>query len=96
MVPLQEMQTRQSQDDEPSNETREPIQFSYKISSHSINIMLEKNNANSEVEIFVNNEYLMNAKVSKKAIIKIQKASSIGKIIVNAINSREKIDMFLI
>jgi ATPase len=92
--PLQEMQL--IQENEPSNETREQIQFSYKISSHTINIMLEKNYANSEVEIFVNDEYLMNAKVSKKAIIKIQKGTSIGKILVNAINSKEKIDIFSI
>ncbi|GIU70276.1 MAG: hypothetical protein KatS3mg002_1512 [Candidatus Woesearchaeota archaeon] len=53
--------------------------------------MLPHDAANKDTDIYINDEYLLTVKSSKKAIIKINKSSSQGREILHALNSGEKV-----
>ncbi len=74
----------------------EEVNFSPKIGKKNLSIMLDGNYENKEVEIYVNGEYIMNAMVSKKGLIKLMKGSKQGKIIVDAINLGDEVKIMVI
>jgi ATPase len=67
------------------------IDFDYKIMTKNIVFYLPQRYINSSVSIVVGEDYLLTAKVSKKAEIKVKKSNKIGKIIMNALNLKEPI-----
>jgi len=71
------------------------MKFSQKITGKNIVFFLDHKFTNKNVDIMINNEYLLTANVSKKSEIKIKKVSKLGKIIQNAINFKDKIDIIL-
>ena len=48
-----------------------------------------------DVDIHANGDYLLSAKVGKSGVIKIAKDNKIGRILVDAINVGEKIEVFV-
>ena len=48
---------------------------------------------NRDIDIFVQGDYLLTAKVGKTGIIKVHKNNKIGRILVDAVNMGEKIKL---
>jgi len=71
------------------------IGFNVKIGKKNIQFYLDIKYQKRDVDIYINNDYLLTAKVGKTGIIKIKKNNKIGKILLNAINSGEEIKLFL-
>ncbi len=74
---------------------KQGISFNAKISPKSISLAVPNSYINKNIDIIVNEDYLLTAKVSKKGIIKIKKNSSYGKIITNALNLGDDIKLVL-
>jgi len=73
----------------PLEKTGPKLPFDTKIMSKSIVFQLRSKYANKEVQISVDGDYLLSAKISKKGIIKVKKNNKIGKIIEDSINMGE-------
>ncbi|MBC8500734.1 MAG: Flp pilus assembly complex ATPase component TadA [Nanoarchaeota archaeon] len=71
----------------------ENINFTVKIHKSNITFMLPAEYANEDVDIFVEGDYALSARSSKKAVIKISKKNKIGKIINDAVKYKEKIEL---
>jgi len=87
-----------NKDQEPENlpeEKQEEIKFELQIEKKSIYFNLSKEMQNQDIDIYVDDELLMSAKASKKGIIKVKKNNDLGKIILNAKNRGEKINLFV-
>ena len=66
-------------------------EFGSKIGKNSVQFFVDEMHANRNFDIFVDGDYLITAKASKKAIIKIKKANKMAKVLVDAVNGGEKI-----
>jgi len=71
----------------------EETEFGSKITKTSINLYVEDNYADSNFDIFVDDDYLITAKASKKAVIKIKKNNKMARVLVDALNSGGKIKL---
>lgn len=71
------------------------VEYETEITKKAIVFYLGQNMIDKEVDIYVNNEYLMSAKAGKNGNIKINKQSQIGNYLVNAINSEEEIKIVM-
>jgi ATPase len=69
-----------------------PVPFNTKIGKN-ITFMLDSEMVDRNVSVAVNGDYLLTAKVSQKGQIKIKKNNKIAKIIIDAINMGEKIEV---
>ncbi|MBU1854274.1 MAG: PINc/VapC family ATPase [Nanoarchaeota archaeon] len=74
-----------------SNSTN--LNFTVKIHKSSVVFMLDVENADKDIDIFVEGDYALTAHSSKKAIIKISKKNKIGKVIADAVKYHEKIEL---
>ena len=72
---------------------KESINFSSIITKKYIEFKPEGNLENMYIDVYLNNQFLLNAKVSKKNILKINKRNKIGETLVRAINSGERIEL---
>jgi ATPase len=70
----------------------EQLPYNVKIGKN-ITFMLEQTQVDKNVTVSVNGDYLLTAKVSKKAQIKIKKNNRIAKIILDALNMGEKVEI---
>ena len=66
-------------------------EYETQIGKDNIIFFLQEKDKNRDIDIIVNGDYLLTAKSSKKAIIKIKKDNKIGRILINAINSGEDV-----
>jgi len=71
------------------------ISFNADIKKNSIVFYLDMKYKNKSMDIYVNNDYLLTAKSGKTGIIKIKKNNKIARILVDAINTGEKINIAL-
>lgn len=69
------------------------VDFQLKVDKKNITLLLNHNNANKDTDIYVNNEFIVTVKSSKKAVIKINKNSSQGKEILSALHSGAEIKL---
>lgn len=67
------------------------INYQFKFDKKNITFMLSHDASNKDTDIYINDEYLLSVKSSKKAMIKINKSSNQGREIMHAINSGEKV-----
>jgi predicted PilT family ATPase len=79
---------------ETKQEKQEEVEFELIIDKKSIIFNLSSEMQNKDIDVYVNNELLMVAKASKKSLIKIKKNNNLGKIILDAKNRGEKIQLF--
>jgi len=79
----------------PAEQTKTPIPFDTQVSKKSIQIILDTKNKNRDVDIIVGGDYLLSAKAGKTGMIKITKNNKIGKILLDAINTGEDIEVRL-
>lgn len=69
----------------------EGISFTVKIHKSNITFMLPMEYSDEEVDLFVESDYALTARASKKAVIKLNKKNKIGKVIADAVQYKEKI-----
>ncbi|MBN2458619.1 Flp pilus assembly complex ATPase component TadA [Candidatus Woesearchaeota archaeon] len=78
---------REKPGEDGEESTKKRIQYSVKLMSKSIVFIVDPDNINKNVDITVDGDYLMTAKVSKKAMIKVKKNNKIGRFIADAVNT---------
>lgn len=71
------------------------VDFESQITKNAVQFFLSTKYQAKDVEIFIGGDYLLSAKVGKAGIIKISKNNKIGRILVDAINSGEKVEIFI-
>ena len=83
---------------EASNSGKEPdrekqIEVPYKLEIDRKNIVFNLNikMQNKDVDVYLNEEFLLTAKAGKTGLIKVKKNNNIGKVILDAVNKGEKI-----
>jgi ATPase len=69
------------------------VEFEAQIGKDNIIFFLQEKDKNKDIDIIVNGDYLLTAKSSKKAIIKIKKDNKIGRILVNSLNAGEEMKL---
>jgi ATPase len=69
------------------------IKFDIEVEKRYINLNPKKDNTGKEVDIYIEDEYLLTAKIGKNNSIKINKESDIGKGFIIAISSKKKIEL---
>lgn len=67
------------------------IQYDYDITKKAIIFYAGDEYVDKEVDIYVNDEFLLAAKVGKKGNIKVNKQSQVGRYLVDALNQKEKV-----
>ncbi len=65
------------------------VNFDVKLNKKNITFILDPEFANKDIDIVVDKEYLLTAKVSKKGIIRLTKENKIGRIVADALNARK-------
>ena len=68
-------------------EVAEGAKFGSKIGKNSIQLFVDGKYADTNFDIFLDGDYMITAKASKKAVIKIKKANKMARVLVDAINS---------
>jgi len=71
------------------------IEFNTEIKKNNIIFYLDMRFKNQDINIYVNDDYLLTAKSGKSGLIKIKKNNKIARILVDAINAGEKIKLML-
>jgi ATPase len=71
----------------------EEAQFGSKITRNSVQFFVDGKYADTNFNIFVEGDYMMTARASKKAVIKIKKANKMAKVLVDAVNSGSEIKL---
>jgi ATPase len=73
---------------------KKELQYDMRVKSKSINFFLDIMMQNADVDVYVEDEFLLAAKAGKSGIIKIKKENPIGRRILKALQSGEKIRLF--
>jgi ATPase len=71
------------------------IEFDISESGSAVNILVDEDIIGRTVDIYIEDEYVLSSQVGKKARIKVDKRSEIGRRIVNAIIAGQEIKAFL-
>lgn len=84
--------------EEQAAETAKPegkeVRYDLNIASKYIEIYVGENLKGTDIDIYVENEYLATFNIGKKGLIKIKKNNPLGKAITNAQKYKEKIRLF--
>jgi ATPase len=86
---------RDNDDDESGDVTDDgvPVYYQTKFDKKNITLMLRAENADKDTDVYIDGEYLLTAKSSKKSIIKINKQSDIGRQLTHAFNEGLKVEL---
>ncbi len=71
------------------------LQYSISETGNSLNILLDESVIGSQVDIYIDNEFLFSAMVGKHAKVKVSKSSEIGKQLIDAMLSNKDIKVLL-
>jgi ATPase len=81
---------------EPKRETEgEQIDYRYDIEKKSIIFYVGEQYINKDVDIYVNDEFLMAVKVGNKGNIKVNKQSQVGKFLADALNEKAEVRLLI-
>ena len=58
-------------------------------------MQLDLSMQNKDVDVYLNDEFLMSAKAGKTGIIKVKKNNNVGRLILDAINKGEKVKLLM-
>ncbi|MBU1974925.1 MAG: PINc/VapC family ATPase [Nanoarchaeota archaeon] len=75
------------------DQAQESISYDVTIDKKSIRFFLDESLANKEVFIYVDGLYLLKGQASKKGIVNLVKGNKLGKILVNAINNEDDVEV---
>lgn len=76
-------------------EKKEKIDYELKINKKQIMFELGIKMQNKDVDIYLDNEFMMTAKAGKTGIIKVKKNNNIGKVLLKEINKGKEISLFI-
>jgi ATPase len=74
-------------------ERTETVPYETRIDKNNILLMLRKEHAYKEFDIYINDEFAFSATASKKAMIKINKHHNLGRVLSKALQSGEKVEI---
>jgi len=83
----------QNPNEQAGQEKGQTIEYNVMINRNSIVFDVDSKYMGKDVDIAVNGNYVMTAKVGKKSRIKVRKDNKIGSSIVDAVNMGEKIEL---
>jgi len=69
------------------------VSYNFKIMPKSIIFIVGQEHINQDVDVLVDGDYLLTAKVSKKAMVKVKKQNKIGKILLHALTGDENVEL---
>ena len=67
------------------------LEFHSQITKNAVQLFLDGKFRNVNVDIYVNEDYLLSSKVGKSGLIKINSKNKIGRILLDAINTGENV-----
>lgn len=70
---------------------KELIQFEGQVTGKSVMFRVDSDYNNEDVHVYVGDDYLLTAKVSKKGVIKVKRSNKIGRILADAVHNGELI-----
>lgn len=73
--------------------SKEPLDYDVQLSKKYIEFRVDESLLNKPVDILVDGDLIMTVNVGKKGEINIKKAHQMGKVIMNAVNSGERIEI---
>ncbi len=71
----------------------ESIDYRADIGQNNVVLQLDESLANDDVDIYVDGEFLMSATVSKKGQIKITRSNKLGKILADAVQNHDRLEL---
>ena len=74
---------------------QEEVPYRLDIDKKNVKFNLDIKMQNKDIDIYLNDEFLMSAKAGKTGLIKVKKNNNIGKVILNAHNKGEKIRLVI-
>ena len=83
-------------DVKPIGETKggEKAEYQTQITQTAVHFLLGTRMKGQSIDIYVDNDYLLTARAGKTGCLKVSNKNKIGKILVDAINLGEKIELF--
>jgi ATPase len=88
-------ETYESKIEEMPEAKKEEIPYNIDYKKNSILFRLDIKMQHKDIDIFVNNEFLLTAKAGKTGIIKIKKNNNIGRMILDAVNKGGKVSLMI-
>lgn len=89
-IDVQELNKRNRQQNQDKKQT---IDFEPKFAKRNLVLRADPKYKNQDVDIFVDNEYIMTVKSGKKGVIRVKRGSEQGRIISDAIKNRGNIEL---
>ncbi|MFH1316425.1 MAG: PINc/VapC family ATPase [Candidatus Woesearchaeota archaeon] len=87
-IDVQEMDERGKKDDH--NET---VAFNTQITKHGIVFFVDHAYKNRDIHVYINDDFLLTVKVSPNSNFKINKKNKLGKLIIDAVNMNERLEL---
>mgnify|MGYP001286853031 CR=1 FL=1 len=95
-IDVQELGASKSKNTEnPQKTDKQEVHYELNIKKNSILFELGLKMQHKDVDLYLNDEFLMTAKAGKTGIIKIKKNNNVGKTILDAVNRGEKIKLLI-
>ncbi len=70
---------------EKTAEKKKTVSYDVKVNKKNIMFQLDNNNSYKDTDIFVDGEFLLTVKASKKAVVKIKRANKLSKVILQGV-----------
>ncbi|MFH1053365.1 MAG: PINc/VapC family ATPase [Candidatus Woesearchaeota archaeon] len=87
-IDVQEMDERGKK--EEHNET---VAFNTQITKHGIVFFVDHAYKNRDIHVYINDDFLLTVKVSQNSNFKINKKNKLGKLIIDAVNMNERLEL---
>lgn len=84
-----------NKEEKTGNERQEEAPYNLEVKKNSIMFGLDLKMQDKDVDLYLNDEFLMTAKAGKTGLIKVRKNNNVGRLILNAINRGEKIRLLV-
>jgi len=65
---------------------KNPVNYEVKVNKKNIMFQLDNNNSYKDTDVFVDGDFLLTVKASKKAVVKIKRANKLAKVILQGID----------
>ena len=82
---------KQKEAEKVSVSPKREIPYKTKITKKGINFFVDRDLANKDVDIYIDKDFVVTTRVSKKGVVKIHSGNKMAKVIIEAINLGEKI-----
>lgn len=80
---------------EPDIEKQTEVPYKLEIDKKTIKLNLDIKMQHKDVDVYLNDEFLMTAKAGKTGLIKVKKNNNIGRVILDGVNRGEKLRLLI-